>query len=94
MYKAEATSIGGFVQQVGVSYVGNGYFFYVPGNVPEGKEARAVDKKLINERYEIDISKWARARRKQAGTANLQYIRFERFYLIMATHGRHRQAAG
>jgi hypothetical protein len=88
-YRKEATSIGGFVQQVAVSFVGQGYFFYVAGSIPEGKDPRAVDEKLVV-RYGIDISKWARARRKQAGTASLQYIRFERFFLILATHGRHR----
>ena len=88
VYKTEATSIGGFVQQVAVSFVGKGYFFYVAGSVPEGKDPCGVDEKLIT-RYGIDISKWSRARRKQAGTANLQYIRFGRFFLILATHGRH-----
>jgi hypothetical protein len=88
VYKTEATSIGGFVQQVAVSFVGKGYFFYVAGSVPEGKDPCGVDEKLIA-RYGIDISKWSRARRKQAGTANLQYIRFGRFFLILATHGRH-----
>jgi hypothetical protein len=89
VYRTEATSIGGFIQQLAVSFVGKGYFFYVIGSIPEGKNPRVVDDKLIA-RYGIDISKWARARRKQAGTANLQYIRFERFFVILATHGRHR----
>jgi len=88
VYRTEATSIGGFIQQVAVSFVGNGYFFYVAGSVPEGKDPRAVDEKLTS-RYGIDISKWARARRKQAGTANLQYIRFERFFVLLASHGQH-----
>jgi hypothetical protein len=87
-YRKEATSIGGFVQQVAVSFVGHGYFFYVAGSIPEAKDQRAVDEKLIT-RYGIDISKWARARRKQAGIANLQYVRFGQFFLILATHGRH-----
>jgi hypothetical protein len=87
-YRAEATSIGGFIQQLAVSFVGKGYFFYVTGSIPEGKDPRAVDEKLIS-RYGIDISKWARARRKQAGSANLQYIRFDRFFVLLATHGRH-----
>src|SRR5262249_9863026 len=89
VYRAEVTSIGGFVQQVAVSFVGRGYYFYVAGSIPEGKDPRAVDEKLVV-RYGIDISKWARARRKQAGTANLQYVRFDRFFLILATHGQHR----
>jgi hypothetical protein len=89
MYRCEVTSIEGFVQQVAVSYLANGYYFYVTGRVPEGKDPSAVDAKLI-ERYEVDISKWSRARRKQAGQANMQYIRHGRFFVLLATHGKHR----
>lgn len=88
-YRCEATSIEGFVQQVAVSYIANGYFFYVAGSVPKGKDPEAVDQKILH-RYEIGISKWAKARRKALGQANLQYIRHQRFFLILATHGRHR----
>jgi hypothetical protein len=88
-YRCEATTVPGFVQQVAVSYVANGYLFYVAGCVPAGKDPRTIDGKIL-ERYGIAISKWAKARRKSLGQANLQYIRFERFFLILATHGQHR----
>ena len=60
MYRTDAHSLPGFIQQLAVSYVGNGYFFYVLGRVPDGKDPRAVDAKLVA-RYGIDVSKWARA---------------------------------
>ena len=88
MYRCEATSIEGFVQQLAVSYVGNGYWFYVAGSVPEGKDPSSVDAKLI-ERYGIDISKWTRARRKKLGLASVQYLRFARFFVLLATGGEH-----
>lgn len=88
MYRCEATSVEGFVQQLAVSYLGNGYWFYVVGEVPEGKDPQRVDEKLIA-RYQIDLSKWAKARRKQFGHANLQYLRFGRLFLLLATHGQH-----
>lgn len=88
MYRCEATSVEGFVHQLAVSYLGNGYWFYVAGEVPEGKDPMKVDEKLVN-RYGIDLSKWARARRKRAGVANLQYIRFGRLFVLLATHGEH-----
>ncbi|MCC6678941.1 MAG: hypothetical protein IT436_17580 [Phycisphaerales bacterium] len=87
-YRCVATSLSGFVQQLAVSYLGHGYWFYVTGRIPDGKEPSAVDRKLIA-RYGIDISKWARARRKRAGLANLQYLRHERFFVLLATHGTH-----
>src|SRR6185369_11739835 len=87
-YRAETTSIGGFIQQLAVACLSKGYFFYVAGSVPDGKDPRAIDHKLID-RYGINISKWARARRKQAGYANLRYLRFQRFFVLLATHGQH-----
>ena len=87
-YQCEATSLGGFVQQLAVAYVANGYWFYVTGSVPERKDPAAVDRKLI-ERYGLGLSKWAVARRKLAGGANLQYIRFGRFFVLLATRGEH-----
>ncbi|HJT76569.1 MAG TPA: hypothetical protein VJ739_05145 [Gemmataceae bacterium] len=88
MYRCEATSVEGFVQQLAVSYLGNGYWFYVMGEIPEGKDPRRVDEKLVT-RYQIDLSKWARARRKRAGLANLQYLRHGRLFVLLATHGAH-----
>lgn len=88
MYRCEATSPEGFVQQLAVSYLGNGYWFYVAGQIPDGKDPQSVDRKLVA-RYGIDLSKWARARRKQAGLANLQYLRYGHFFVLLATHGEH-----
>jgi len=88
MYRCVASSVEGFVQQVAVSYLGHGYWFYVTGCVPEHKDPLLVDEKLIA-KYGIDRSKWDRARRKRAGLANMQYIRCGRFFLLLATAGPH-----
>ena len=42
------------------------------------------DRKLV-EKYSIAMSESTRARRKQLGFANLQYIRHDRFFAILAT---------
>jgi hypothetical protein len=89
VYRCVATSPAGFVQQLAVSYVGHGYWFYVTGSVPERKDPLVVDQKLVA-RYGIDVSKWARARRKRQGLANLHYLRFGRFFVLIATPGEHR----
>jgi len=39
--------------------------------------------------YEVSISKWARARRKASGLANCQYLRYGRFFVLLASHGSH-----
>ncbi|MFO1054986.1 MAG: hypothetical protein U1F36_22425 [Planctomycetota bacterium] len=83
-----ATSLEGFVQQLAVAGLSRGYVFFVTGRVPPGKDPAAVDEKLVRT-YGIDISKWARARRKSQGRANLLYIRFESTWVILATPGEH-----
>ena|SRR5947209_119882 len=87
-YRYEATSIEGFIQQLAVSYVAHGYWFYVAGFVPKGKDPAAVDEKLIT-KYGVNLSKFQRARRKAAGLANVQYLRCGRFFVLLATHGIH-----
>lgn len=88
MYRCEATSIEGFVQHLAVSLIGQGYYFYVTGRIPEGKSPELTDRKLV-ERYGVGVSKWARARRKQAGLANVHYLRHGRFFVLIATRGEH-----
>jgi hypothetical protein len=87
-YNCEAVSLEGCIQQIAVSYVPNGYFFYVTGFIPISKDPRLTDEKLIK-KYGIARSKWSRARRKSGGMANVQYIRFRRWFALLATHGRH-----
>jgi hypothetical protein len=87
-YRCEAPTVGGFVQQVAVSYLTHGYLFYVSGVIPEAKDPGAVDEKLID-KYGIAVSRWSRARRKRTGVASVQYLRHRRFFLITATHGEH-----
>lgn len=88
MYRCVATSIEGFVQQVACCYLVHGYVFYVRGNIPESKDPSAVDAKLI-EKYGVDRSKWRRSVDVQEGIARMQYIRHDRTFLLMATHGKH-----
>jgi len=94
-YRCVAGSPEGFVQQL-VRYITAGYHFYVTGVVPERKEPAGVDSKLIS-KYFIDLGRSTelarqaeRSRRKGRGVANVQYLRYERFFVLMATVGRHR----
>lgn len=88
MYRCVAASVEGFVQQLAVSYLRHGYWFYVCGWTPDGKDPRAVDAKLVD-LYGIDVTKWARAWRKAQGRASMQYLRHGRYFLLLATHGEH-----
>ena len=87
-YRCVAASVAGFIQQLAVGYISNGYFFYVAGVLPSHKPAARIDRKILAT-YDIAVSKWTRARRKREGLANVQYLRHGRFYVIIATHGVH-----
>jgi hypothetical protein len=87
-YRCVATSVAGFVQQLVSCYLPHGYWFYVSGIVPLGKDPKAVDEKLMG-KYGIAVSRTSRARRKAAGIANVHYIRYQRRFLLLATHGHH-----
>lgn len=87
-YLCETSSLEGFVQQIACNYLPHGYWFYVTGHVPDRKRARLVDEKLVA-KYGIDVSRATRSRRKLAGNSNLHYIRHERLFVLLATHGKH-----
>ena len=87
-YRCVATSVAGFVQQLAVCYVARGYYFYVRGRIPDHKDPANTDQKIL-EQYGIAISKWMRSRRRKGGQAGVQYLRYGRLYVILATHGEH-----
>mgnify|MGYP001820341570 CR=1 FL=1 len=87
-YRCVATSPEGLVQQVAVSYLRHGYWFYVTGRIKGSKDPTTLDKRLI-EKYGIAISERERSRRKRRGLANLQYIRYQNWFVILATEGHH-----
>ena len=87
-YRCVASSPEGLVQQVAVSYLRHGYWWYVNGRVPQDKDPRVVDRKLI-EKYGIDLTDRQRAHRKRQGLANMQYIRYGNWFLLLVTEGHH-----
>jgi len=87
-YRCVATSVAGFVQQLVSCYLPHGYWFYVSGVIPPGKAPDTIDQKLMG-KYGIGVSRTSRARRKAVGIANVHYIRYQRRFLLLATHGFH-----
>ncbi len=87
-YRYLTTSLEGFVQQLACNILPHGYWFYVRGSIPDGKDPLSIDAKLLD-RYGIAISRQQRSRRKLQGLANLHYLRLGRLWFIFATHGKH-----
>ncbi|MCB0325378.1 MAG: hypothetical protein KDD69_17465 [Bdellovibrionales bacterium] len=94
-YRWEATTLEGFVQQLAVGYVARRYFFYVTGRVPQRLAVGEHDSRLLT-KFDVARSKWSRYRRsKRIGPdgrplANVQYLRFRSFWVLLATSGYHR----
>jgi hypothetical protein len=88
-YRCVASSPEGLVQQVAVCYLRHGYWWYVSGRIPKHKNPESVDRKLVA-KYEINLTDRQRAHRKRRGLANLQYIRYGHWFLLLVTDGHHR----
>src|SRR5512135_477249 len=86
-YRAEASSLEGFIQQLAVGYLARGYRYFFQGRIPAGKDPQAVDAKLT-QRYGLAISKFKRARRKAEGLANVQYLRLGQHFVLISTPGK------
>jgi hypothetical protein len=82
-YRCVASSPEGLVQQVAVCYLRHGYWWYVSGRIPSSKDAEAIDRKLVA-KYGIDLTERQRATRKAKGLANMQYIRYGDWFLLLA----------
>lgn len=65
-----------------------GYVFYGCGTLPPRLEGSKADA-MIGWKYGISVSRWVRCRRKKQGLANVVYLRHGRFFVIMATPGKH-----
>ncbi len=88
-YEYIATSRTGFVQQVACSYVCNGYRFHVSGKIDAESDPREFDEKMLA-KYDIRKTDAQRYYNKHVlKRANIQYIRFERDWLMLATPGKH-----
>lgn len=94
-YNWEATTLEGFVQQLAVGYVARRYFFYVSGRVPRRLTADEHDERLLK-KFSVAKSKWSRYRRtRRLGPdgrplANVQYLRYRDFWVLLATAGHHK----
>jgi len=85
-YQYKARNQTAFLQQL-VRYVQAGYRFYIFGATGR-KPAESVDERLLT-KFDIRKSPQQRSRAKARGEANLQYIRLEDFWVILATKGKH-----
>ena len=87
-YRYEAQSPEAVVQLIAASYLRHGFYWYVTGSIPNGKDPGKIDRKLIA-KYGIEVSEWERRSRKQRGIANAHYLRYQQWFILMVSEGHH-----
>ena len=70
-YLCETTTLEGLVQQITLSYLRHGYWWYVTGLIPERKDPLEVDHNILT-KYDIRKDWRFIAHNKLHGNANLQ----------------------
>ena len=87
-YRYEVQSPDAVVQLIAASYLRHGFYWYVTGSIPTGKDPVKIDRKLIA-KYGIEVSEWERRSRKQRGVANAHYLRYQRWFILLVSEGHH-----
>lgn len=82
----EVRSLTALVKQIAVHTIRWGYWWYVSGIIPEHKDPRDIDRRLMD-KYAANLSESCRYRRKQQGLANTRYYRFGRRFFIFTSLG-------
>ena len=87
-YHAQTTSRAGFLRMLTANYLPSEYLRYSHGHFKDEGHARRTELEIIC-RYDLALSKDQRYRRKKSGRSNLQFLRYRRFFLFVATPGDH-----
>ena len=83
-----AERLGSFLGKIAYSYARYGYHWYALREIPDGKDLDAVDEKLLTS-YGVTYQHMRRRRRREEGWANVAYVRYKRWFVLMGTTGRH-----
>ena len=81
-----AGSVDGMVAIL-VNLISKGYRYYFVGRIDDPVKRVVRDSRML-EYYDADLPKWTRERRRQRGDANFRYLRFEEWFIVLATEGR------
>ena len=85
-----ATSVEGFVSLT-VQLMTHGYYFYVRGDTRSERKLppREIDQRIV-QKFDANLPRWTRGRRRKLGAASVRYVRYGRDWFLFATYGRHK----
>lgn len=78
-------SIEGMVAQL-VTLISKGYRYYFVGRIAAGDDREVRDSRMLRY-YDADLPKWTRERRRLRRLANFRYLRYEDWFIVLATEG-------
>lgn len=78
-------SIDGMVAIL-VNLISKGYRYYFTGTIDDPAKWLVRDSRMLDY-YEADLPKWTRERRRRRGEANFRYLRFNDWFVVLATEG-------
>ena len=87
--ESEAGSVAGLIHKLVTGYVVRGYVHFVAGRHPKRiptEKLHEIDEKFVA-KYGANVSRNIKASRKAAGYYNVQYMRFRRDWVMVATPG-------
>ncbi|MCI0335513.1 MAG: hypothetical protein L0228_20085 [Planctomycetes bacterium] len=79
------TSVDGMVAQL-VNLISKGYRYYFVGKAADIANRAARDQRMLDY-YDAGLPKWTRERRRRRGHANFRYLRYEGWFIVLATEG-------
>ncbi len=78
-------SIDGMVAIL-VNLISKGYRYYFTGTIGDPAKWLVRDSRMLDY-YDADLPKWTRERRRRRGEANFRYLRFDDWFVVLATEG-------
>lgn len=89
MAQRDSHSLGDFLRRIAIDYVRYDYHRYVVRSIPQGKDVIVIDEKLCHA-YDVTWCRMTRTRRRRAGIAVVQYLRWKHTFVLLATEGVHK----
>jgi hypothetical protein len=87
-HQYEVKTLHHFLRRVAIDYLRYRYFRYALREIPVDKDPLRIDEKILSV-YSVTRCRTTRMRQRAKQLANVQYVRWKRSFLLLATEGNH-----
>jgi hypothetical protein len=85
-YHCVARNTDEFLHQL-TRLVGNGHYFYFSHLLDDQHDPTRLDQKIVDQ-WKLDVPYWKRTAKYRRGLPSIHYLRYGRFYVLLASKGR------